>query len=461
MGSPDSTLGNDPEKGFAPQFWLSLAGPNVTKVNGDRFGTKLCGSETSYPVFDCSSATTPNNAEYDRHGTFTSVTAKAGQPLRVQLFDPAQVAVSGLCDAHAGSFPSAAQLDALAGGSWPASVVPAGWYDDAAVRYAPGTGPYCTGDDDIGAGGAGSRPLELTVIVRRPDATTWDDTDNVPVCTATFPGYDLQTDDGVTFPAGATVANLLDPADGFEDDEGVVDPHDGRFTFAEVFRRWVTVCDIPAAEPGQYIVQFRTNARAGAPLAYDPSVATRGQDRFSMRAGVPAGDGVNGAGFVSQARGRLVIYANKGPSTAAGTPQTEFMAARVLPGGRGRTLRITLYDMGDAGEPGTLRIRPGGDVTVGGSHLSTFGGCGFVRNDGAALSFDAGQCRLDGVGRTTGFNGRLVTVTVPIPGGYDCDEADPRGCWVVIEPHFPDTSAVTDFTTWTADMVGSPVWLIE
>ena len=36
MGSPEQTLGNDPDKGFQPFFWLNTGGPLTRKDNGDR-----------------------------------------------------------------------------------------------------------------------------------------------------------------------------------------------------------------------------------------------------------------------------------------------------------------------------------------------------------------------------------------------------------------------------------------
>ena len=66
--------------------------------------------------------------------------------------------------------------------------------------------------------------------------------------------------------------------------EWQVDATDGRWTFAEVFRRWVTVCEIPAAnvELGDYIIQIQTTRpaerRTGSPSEpgpADPSDAKR------------------------------------------------------------------------------------------------------------------------------------------------------------------------------------------
>jgi hypothetical protein len=67
-----------------------------------------------------------------------------------------------------------------------------------------------------------------------------------------------------------------------------------------------------------------------------------------------------------------------------------------------------------------------------------FRGCRFSRDDGAAL---------------------LMTVDVPLPTDYRCDVASPRGCWIRVKVSFP--GGVCDFTTWSAQVNGNPVGLIE
>ena len=48
---------------------------------------------------------------------------------------------------------------------------------------------------------------------------------------------------------------------------------------------------------------------------------------------------------------------------------------------------------------------------------------------------------------------------IPIPNDYNCNPATLGGCWFSVQITFP--SAVTDFTTWTANIGGDPVRLIE
>src|SRR5690606_29940805 len=147
---------------------------------------------------------------------------------------------------------------------------------------------------------------------------------------------------------GTTLYNWLrsDPV------ESVVD-NVAPWSLAETFHRWVTICEIPSSsvEIGTYILQIRTNATAAAPTVYNASVNTGGHNRFSIRAGFGnAGlTSVEGNRMTLSARGRLPLFTN---ATGA---DAEFYLARVLPFDAGRTLRISLFDMGDvSGGAGTL-----------------------------------------------------------------------------------------------------------
>ena len=57
------------------------------------------------------------------------------------------------------------------------------------------------------------------------------------------------------------------------------------------------------------------------------------------------------------------------------------------------------------------------------------------------------------------FNGQWVQYKVPIPDDYNCNYADPTGCWARINFSFP--ANVSDTTTWIARIEGDPVRLVE
>lgn len=440
MGSPEFILGNDPEgDGAQPDYFLGLAGPDANKQMGDRFASRFCQG-----AVECTGGV---NDTYDPEG-YTFVVrvgaATSPGPLHVQLFDPAFVEGGTVCQQSA-VFPSAQRLEELRSRSGTVPGLPAGWYDDAPTRYAGGETRFCTGDNDVNGAS-----VETSVVVRAPDATPWDDTDNPilsqPSCApTTFPAWSPSK-------MGTTLDQLLDPASGDPAQEWVVDPTDGRWSLAEVWRRWVTVCEVPASQvtQGDYVVQVRSSARASDPTVADDTVATAGQNFYSLRAGTATETGVDGTGVSSFARGRLPIYANKDGA------DTTIYAVKLQPGGTGRILTIGFYDAGDASQPGTLQVLPPEDSNVGG----VFRGCAFRQAEGAALpSAGDDSCTVVNVSRGTGFNGQLMYADVPIPDDYSCSRDTATGCWVKVRLSFP--GGVEDFTTWSAGVTGAPVRLVE
>ena len=224
----------------------------------------------------------------------------------------------------------------------------------------------------------------------------------------------------------------------------------GVWTFAETFRRWATICVIPAGsvQTGEYLVQVRSNVTESNPLDYDASVNDGGHNRLSLRAGFGPGGiwNLDGTHVTINARTKLPVYAN------ADGADTTFHLARILPADAGRTLRVNLFDMGDASQAGTLRILAPDESPSG------FSGCSFSRDDGGSLNV-SGDCRLNNVSSGKGFNGRIVEVDIPIPDDYDCDDHLNSGCWTKVMADFP--GGVQDTTTWSASILGSPVRLVE
>lgn len=171
LGSPENHLGNDPEAGDQPDYWLNIAGPNATKISGDRFAAKNCTNA----VARCDSVGAPNNLDYSDQGYFFTVgiDAPTGQDFSIELFDGIMAYVGDFCTGR--TFPTTGQASVLA-------AIDPTHFADAATRYKAGnTGAqavFCTGDQYI----EGS-DVETTVIVREPDSTPWLSADN-PVVTA-------------------------------------------------------------------------------------------------------------------------------------------------------------------------------------------------------------------------------------------------------------------------------------
>ena len=67
---------------------------------------------------------------------------------------------------------------------------------------------------------------------------------------------------------------------------------------------------------------------------------------------------------------------------------------------------------------------------------------------------------MTGVSGPAGWNGQAETMVVPIPANYTCDYNSPGGCWFKVNFNFPG-GQVTDQTTWTAQVTGDPVRLVQ
>lgn len=434
MGSPEFYLGNDTAAGLVPEFWVNVAASGANKRAGDRYATRRCSAGTY-----CTGAVQPGieNDEYDPSGYFFTLRVNevpvTGEPIRFQVYDAVFSYVGDHCDRV--PFPSAATLSAWESTPPPGASVPPGFFSDASARYAGGSTDWCTGDQDING-----RNMRTRFQVRYPDDTPWSNTDN-PVVDIGPSCEPVVIDPHNTGGSNPTIEDELANAsvDGARP-----------WTFAELFRRYVTVCEIPSsvysALPnggvGDWLLQIRGEDQTGA---------EGGHNRMALRAGFASGDGVSGAGVQFFAAGRLPIYAN---ATGA---STTFHLARVLPGSDNRLLRVVLWDMGDAASAGTLQIKPPPEWEA--TH-GPFTGCRFTRIEPSAeVPVASSDCRITGVSSSAGYNGAIVEIEVPIPTGYTCDTSSIAGCWVKVIASFP--GGVQDTTTWSANMVGDPVRLVE
>ncbi len=447
MGSPQNKLGNDPENTDpGTQLWVNISAPRTGKEQGDRYQSQRCGS-TSY--FSCTNANPSINSDYDPDGYFFAmdVTSVGSGPLRFQVYDAPWVNTGFTCGDQY-TLPNASQINALSTK-----------FPDAATRYGSsrsglsGTAlanaqKFCSGDGHPGS--SGTAP-DTTFIFRRPDNTPWNNLDNplVPSCPPiTVPGHNSLWQSNNTNRQNYIYNLLMHPT------HGKIDANDGVLTFAETFRRFATFCEIPSGsvETGKYIVQVRTNARAASPLVYDSTITTAGHNKMSFRAGFGTSGptSLDGTRVTIAALGRLPIFAN-----AAGA-DTRFYLAKVLPYDAGRTLRINLFDIGESNLQGSLQVLPPPEFA------STFSGCNITRDDGANLSVNSSTCTLSSVGGSGNtFDGRMLTLDVPIPETYDCDDHLPTGCWVKIRATYPSSAVVNDATTWSAAILGNPVRLVE
>jgi Putative Flp pilus-assembly TadE/G-like len=470
MGSPTNKLGQDPDEcvpatpGSCANFWLNTSGPKGTKREGDRFATEVCNDGT---VANCTGTV---NEEYNPLGYLYRVRVNsivAGESLMIQVYDPAWIHTGDFCNTNMPTQINHAQITALTGAPWnitnvaPAPVTGASRYATSASGQSitlNGT-RWCTGDQNAGAGSENN----TSYIVRAPDSTPWTDVDNPIVTTATcVPSYFR----GVDTP----LQTLLQADDGS-------DP--GKYV-KNYFHRWATVCSIPSNEVvlGDYVLQVKTNSPTAGLGAAGPTYQTwsggdpggaatnngRGYNRYALRAGwgvaPTTSSGIhtnslnpNSTGVSISATRDLPIYANAG-DTASPT----FYLARITPtAGSGRTLLLNFYDIGDVGGGGSVNfaiLAPGDSNYSGGFPTCTY------HRDNAPAEVTAAGCTIPSM--TTGvYNGRIVTVTIPIPANYTCTFADPVGCWIKVRMTYTTGTAPNDTTTWSATLAGDPVRLVE
>jgi hypothetical protein len=151
---------------------------------------------------------------------------------------------------------------------------------------------------------------------------------------------------------------------------------------------------------------------------------------------------------------RMPIYQNGTGSSAT------FNLIRVLPGARGYSISFSFFDVGDAaaGAGGSITVLPPTDAT--GSITTTpfpnsCSAVGGAAGAGAVLS----SCNAPISCATN--NGKLETMTIPIPSDYSCNFATNNGCWYRVTVTFPAGVAVMDTTTWTAGLISDPVRLVQ
>jgi hypothetical protein len=428
MGSPINQFGNDPTSGAVshgstsyPDFWTNIFGPSSKKESGDAIQARLCSGA---PADNCSGS----NSDYDPNGYFYGIDVQSsGSALTVQAFDPEFAHVGDHCGDNTDAVTNLKGASIL-----PPNFNPMFAVSDPATRYNPAAdSPYCTGDQYFAEGdnAAKQHVLPWTVYkLRAPDLSPANPTNNPVICSIEFPGYygDL-----------ATALTQTTPQSGAPD------------LFVKYFRQWYTLCTVNNPTVGTYFLQIETSTKIDG----SPAPAGGGANRLALRAGL--GGNYQTASVRIHGSGRIGIYSN---SPAA---NTTFYLARVLPGAQGRTLVLSFFDVGDAAQPGTLSVLPPSESNQGGA----FAGCTYTAPPGNSTGppwgpFQATSsgCKISNVSNAT-YNGQWIQVKVPIPSTYTCNFNDPMGCWLKVNFAFP--AAAQDTTTWSAQLLGDPVRLIQ
>jgi len=276
---------------------------------------------------------------------------------------------------------------------------------------------WCTGDQifDNGAKGA----PDTTYRVFGPATVPGDPNSapSTPVCTKTFPGVQGNL---VPLLKGANPALVT------------------------YFRRWYTLpCPGMTAGAGDYFVQVTSSSGSG-------------HNRFAIRAGLGSDYTTTNIGVFGN--GRMAIYANVG-----GGKLTTFYLTRLLPGAKGRTLVLNLFDIGDAAASGTLTVVPPTE------YGTAFPNCSYTKPPGNATGPPWGAfvptkgppndvCEITPVTKAA-FNGQWIQMRIPVPDDYHCSTNVSSGCWVKINYLF--TGDINDTTSWAAYVDGDPVRLVK
>lgn len=498
MGSPCNTFGNEPPsnlyshvlqpfgavlsssvttcakdsstKTSYPRFWAAIEGPEVDKVQGDRYMTRPCAAATTY---GCAGG---RNSEHRPEGYFWAVHVEpgaVGKPIDVQLYDPAFVYTQVNCSAIAdlttgltGRLGASISLSTVLGNVGLGSTAlyfdlrATGLVSEDLLRYAGIANIYCTGD--YFPGGTGEAPT--TSFTMREQTDTGDPM-RAPVisgCTRQYRGYST-----------APTSSLLRPLNNLE--------FDGELS--RVFHQWVSLCTFTPTRAGDYYLQVRTNVKLPATGAVaNVNAAGRVLDsvefRDNVKVGLSIGDtdrgrGLNAFGIRAVTRDaalrdqvavagyyRMPILQNA-PNTVA-----RFHLIRAASNTRGQYIEFDFYDAGDGTGTtgGTVKVVPPADAT-GSIRTNGLTGCRGQLDDGTLTSLTGCSVPI----RSSTHNGHVQAVYIPIPNDYACSDTkdgttrgqiDLAGCWFQVEVDFKNAN-VTDFTTWDANIGGDPVRLIE
>jgi len=420
IGAASSVMGFDYNR--PPNtIWLAISGPRASRVNGDRFGA-ACANELLASPDGLRPACDPTNAEFDERGHLFAVRvlkAESQRPLVISVIDP--------------------QLSTGGSNSSPG----------CRASGVSSTPSICPGDI------AGDDPsMTTTFIVRAPDTTPANPTDNPAICASTF------TDQGPPAPS-------------------------------RTGDHWIKICTIPASRVvgGDYIVQVRTNANLSAPLTSkaaelepgsgagsleraEPTARGDGQNHFGLRGEWEGGpDEGRSSGLMVNALNNAAVFMNQ-PN-----PRVGMQLMNLTSTAAGRTLRVQVFDLGDTpvgittrstgpaspqrSEPSptksgiSVHFVPPQDGTVHDTPMREFPGCSFSFGDEpTGVLTPVSRCAVDGEAPER-FNGRVVTVDIPIPNGFAC-ERSLSSCWMSVQITYPGNPS--DTSTWSAELLplGTP-----
>ena len=260
----------------------------------------------------------------------------------------------------------------------------------------------------------GSADIDTNFRIRAPDNTPFDDTDN-PVYTGCLSG------------SRAAGTGSYEYVDGLDETS---------HTFSDVdlaAEDWDLFCAIPSGVSGRFIVEVGSEAMQSNSqwlnsyglLAHGRNLGTYTCDTRTTAA-CPS---IVGVGWMS-------IFANISGGVS------EFYLAEVGNEHEGKTFEITLFDPGEGSQ--SIRI-----VDPSGSY-ATFDWSDTGGGSASGVTF------LDVTGGR--FNNDFVSIVIELPADFDAAYGTTDDWWKI---EYRAGGSPTDRTTWSAEIKGDPVRLVE
>jgi Flp pilus assembly protein TadG len=417
MGSPSNVLGVEPDIRTFPQwekdtivgkqssYWLNIVGGNTPKGNGDRYSGGSCSGGADR--CDSSAPIPTGNQDYSPDGQAYVVRIPDGVTgnLEIQAFDPVFAYVNDYCTQNT--------LDGANDYSPPGTNL-----------YRKGNSePACTGDQSTDT----SKPApDTTFQLYTPEGTNGGSRPvSTGTCSAkTYEGY-----------KGRIVDKVRPGSSRYDPD------------FVAAFRKWTPVCKLSIGAgypPGDYVLRVST------------TLNSNGLNRFALRTAIMSSPTTVDDSRTSQlsmfSKGRLVVYAHDNSSDVM------FYLARIHSGAAGHDLTLTLFDIGDAAGGASLSVVPPDEATNNGSPLENFTGCMYTRPGSSTLQPTGTGCGITGMSSGS-YNGKIVSIRIPVPAEYRCNDSSSEGCWVRMRLNY-GAGSVQDTTSWEVSLNGQPLHLV-
>lgn len=211
---------------------------------------------------------------------------------------------------------------------------------------------------------------------------------------------------------------------------------------------WRRICRVSVSRVGQYVLVVKSSNIPGQ----TPDQGA-GLNQYSLKATL------SGAG----AQPRLYAHQTMSIFTNMSGTEANLYLTEVEQRHAGKTLRISLFDPGD-GSAGEFRLRlvnPAGQIAQ----------CRF-NEPGTTTLGPVQSCSILTRSTTTSrYNNQWLHVEIPLASSYTCNAAGATpvnpgigtsaACWWRVNYLFSNGATPYDRTTWTANILGDPVQLIQ